>query len=119
MDRHNQATVDAQRQPAMPTTPALVLHAVAIPDYGMGFLHNRLRVAIDGTDIPFVPYGWSVHPLDVGPHTLKASVRLQIFAGARAAKFVLTEQSPVVLVHGSFFGGMVTRWRVEPYPPVS
>ena len=113
VDRHNHATMDAQRQPPVPTTPAWVLHV--LPGWGTpdGLGMYRLLVTIDGTKLDYVPYGWSVHPLPLGSHTVKLATRMRI---PRAnAKFVLSEEVPVVLVDTTLLGGMAINWKVEPY----
>jgi hypothetical protein len=116
-DRSNQATMDASRPPPVPETPAVVLQALtSIPDPAFAF---RLRVVIDGKPVDAVPWGWSVHPLPLGAHTLELFHRSRSFPKASKAKVPVTldEARPVmhVVYSATALGIRGGRVNVAPY----
>lgn len=90
--------MDATRPPPMPDTPAVVLQALTtIPDPAFAF---RLRLLIDGVLVDGVPWGWSVHPLPLGTHTVELFHRSGSLPKASRAKteVTLTDAHPVMKV---------------------
>ena len=85
-------TVSGDAKPPLipPTTPAeqpapdrYVLHArTSIPDPAFAY---RLRFLVDGKPVDGVPWGWSVHPLPLGEHSIERFHR----AGVRARRLAL------------------------------
>ncbi len=90
--------MDATRPPPVPDTPAVVLQALTtIPDPAFAY---RLRLLIDGEHRDGVPWGWSVHALPLGVHTLELFHRSGPFPKASRAKIDVTldHAHPVVQV---------------------
>ena len=119
-DRSNQAAMDATRPPPLPDTPAVVLQALtSIPDPAFAY---RLCARIDGKPVDGVPWGWSVHPLPLGEHTLELFHRSGSFARASRATVDVTlhEATPVVHVvySATTLGIRPGRVSVAPYVSV-
>ena len=90
--------MDAMRPPAHPKDSAIVLQALTpIPDPAFAY---PLQVRIDGRSIDGVPWGWSVHPLALGDHTLELWHQSgPILRGSRARVDIrLAPDQPVALV---------------------
>lgn len=90
--------MDATRPPPVPDTPAIVLQArTTIPDPAFAF---RLRLLIDGVLLDGVPWGWSVHQLPLGTHTLELFHRSRSIPKASKAKIdvTLSDAHPVMQV---------------------
>ena len=80
--------MDATRPPPVPGTPGVVLQALTtIPDPAFAY---RLRLLIDGQPIDGVPWGWSVHPLPLGKHTLELFHRSGSFPRASRVNVEVT-----------------------------
>jgi len=108
-DRRNQEWFDAQRRPAMPSEPAVVLHAID-PNQADGYLRTPPRLVLDDHGPLVVPWGWSVHPLDLGLHelTIWASPRFAIVrSGYVTTRVELTPDAGVIQLdyRPRFFGG--------------
>ena len=110
----------ATRSPPVPNTPAVVLQALtSIPDPAFAY---RLRVRIDGKPVDGVPWGWSVHPLPLGEHTLELFHRSGSFPRASRATVDVTlhEATPVmhVVYSATTLGIRPGRVSVAPYVSV-
>ena len=119
-DRNNQIVMDAMCPPSRPREPAVVLQALTpIPDPAFAY---PLQVRIDGKTVDEVPWGWSVHPLELGDHRIDLWHQAGFFIsrGSRAiADFKLDPDEPVahLIYRSTTMGFRRGRITVEPYAP--
>jgi hypothetical protein len=95
----------------------MVLQAItSVPDPAFAL---PLRLRIDGVQVERVPWGWSVHPLEFGRHSIELYHRSGIIPRASAARanIELTDENPVVHLRykAGIFGLSGGRVALGPY----
>lgn len=116
-DRSNQTVWHAAVPPKVPKSPGIVLEAItAVPDPAFAY---RLQLRIDGVPVEGTPWGWSVHPLQLGRHSIELFHRSGIFPRASAAKanIDISAENPVLHVRykAGIFGLHGGRVAIGPY----